>query len=140
MITGTPAGNHFAPVVGTTEVGRFFRDLRHRLVALRGRDLTARAIADQLNQDGVRTARGKAFAAITVQTLLFRSDLTGDKESRKPADEPDWVAEFLSERYIGVKYAQPHPPLNVSGSKCIAPEPPTWPRTASKRSVIIALR
>jgi DNA invertase Pin-like site-specific DNA recombinase len=57
-----------------------FDRLRHRLVELRGRDLTAKAIAEQLNQDGFRTARGKMFAAITVQTLLFRSDLTGDKE------------------------------------------------------------
>jgi DNA invertase Pin-like site-specific DNA recombinase len=57
-----------------------FDRLRHRLFELRSRDLTAKEIADQLNQDGFRTARGKMFAAITVQTLLFRRDMTSDKE------------------------------------------------------------
>jgi hypothetical protein len=56
-----------------------YQRLCQRLLELRRTGNTARQIATQLNKEGFRTARGKTFKDITVQTLLFRSDLTGDR-------------------------------------------------------------
>lgn len=55
-----------------------YERLRARLLELRRGGETAGQIATQLNREGFRTARGKTFKDITVQTLLFRSDMTGD--------------------------------------------------------------
>ena len=54
--------------------------LRKRLRELRREGRSASQIAKRLNDEGFRTARGRTFHAITVQTLLFRSDMTGDKD------------------------------------------------------------
>jgi hypothetical protein len=58
---------------------RDYRTLRKRLIELRKSGRAADEIAEHLNREGYHTARGKAFQAITVQTLLSRADLTADK-------------------------------------------------------------
>jgi DNA invertase Pin-like site-specific DNA recombinase len=68
--------------------------LRERLRELRREGRSASHIAKRLNEEGFRTARGMMFQDITVQTLLFRSDMTRDKdqltkESRFP-DHDRW--------------------------------------------------
>ncbi len=66
-----------------------FDRLLVRLRELRKTGATAAAIAAKLNDEGFRTARGKSFQAITVQTLMSRRDFTADKDQLVDPQLPD---------------------------------------------------
>lgn len=63
--------------VGCYEQLRDYDRLRSRVLELRATGQAAGNIAEQLNAEGFRTARGKDFQAETVRALLSRRHLTG---------------------------------------------------------------
>ena len=55
-------------------------ELQERAAELRRRGLTVQAIADLLNSEGHRTARGAAFRPMTVYRMVNRVDSTANPE------------------------------------------------------------
>lgn len=78
-----------------------FDSLRTKLLQLRQKKLSANAIAQQLNREGFRTARGGHFKAITVQFLLNRNDVKRHRDQKTNSQLPEsnrWSASDLVAR------------------------------------------
>lgn len=72
---GNPRAALAAPLAhqaNRNQADAFARPLRPLLESMRGQGLTLAAIAAELNQRGIRTARGKQWQATTVRNLLSR--------------------------------------------------------------------
>jgi DNA invertase Pin-like site-specific DNA recombinase len=75
---GFESRHQFRRSVHRYELMRDYDRLRSRLIDMRDSGKTTKEIAQALNNEGFHTARGKKFESITVQTLLFRNELTGN--------------------------------------------------------------
>jgi DNA invertase Pin-like site-specific DNA recombinase len=80
--------------------------LRERILELRGSGLTADAIAERLNREGYRVARGDGFTGDRVRRLLARFGQTGVPPGVRGADDlpgpcEQWLPALAAE--LGVK-------------------------------------